>query len=154
MRDAATPARATASMWAKPRDARNICAVFVDRQLESEMEEQTAIHPARRLSRKTSYGSTISISVPAGVSDEEAWAEQARWAERIRRGYTIKGVPDLGGFRINTRWLAKQPRPIVWLVLRAQRASRWPHLATRRVYAWTKFRALDAYWFFRERPRP
>jgi predicted metal-dependent hydrolase len=109
--------------------------------------------PARRIS-KTEGGSTISLSVPAGVSDEEAWAEVSKAQKRIDRGYVRKlNRFELDrGLQTDVRWFAKQ-HPIVrrlwlWIV----KLSRY-HLVDvwSRTIHWFKYRWLDLYWWFKDR---
>lgn len=109
--------------------------------------------PARRIS-KTEGGSTISFSVPAGVSDEEAWAEVDKVQERVRRGYSrrMNRFELDRGLKTDVRWFVKQ-HPIVrrlwlWIVKlsRHHPADVWSN-----VVHWFKCRWLDLYWWFKDR---
>lgn len=100
--------------------------------------------PARRLKRAIN-GGIQSVSAPAGVSDEDVWAEVDRMHERVKKGYTRPADLDRG-FKVNLRTISRYPRPIVKLVLFAQRLSRIDYKGP---FYWLKWRALDIYWFFK-----
>ena len=114
------------------------------------MENITAYDRRKRIERED--GSVLSYTIPAGVTDEAAAEEVARCLRAVERGYSQKlGFHD--GFRIDARWLVKQPRWLRWLALRAQSASRHRrHIDN--VAFWLKCRWLDAYWFIKDTLQP
>lgn len=111
----------------------------------------------RRVTVKRDDGSTLSYSIPAGVTDEAAAAEVARMERLIERGYTMKCNPDGplgGGLRTDMRWFARRPRLLTLWLYGAVVPSRAIPRAIQRAYFWLKCRCLDVYWFFKDRRSP
>lgn len=95
--------------------------------------------------------STLSYSIPAGVTDEEAAAEVAKMERMIALGYTMKCSPDGWGLTTNLRMFERRPRLLRLWLYGAVIPSRAIPRAVERTYFWLKCRWLDAYWFVRGR---
>lgn len=101
-----------------------------------------------RFTVKEPDGAEVSFSC-APEHYETALAEMRASRVRVSRGYSWPLREP--GLRINVRWFLKQHPIVRYGALEAQAISRAMLRPLDRFVCWVKFRALDVYWFFKDR---